>query len=95
MKVKYMICASVALLLASCDLDKEMQGQYVSDDQKEDVIANRPNLITAEVNAMAAKLNIFGTISPQEDPDHNDYGVAAVSLFLEQGGQDMPSTTSG
>ena len=92
---KYLLCASAALLLASCDLDKEMQGQYVSDDQKEDVIENRPNLITAEVNAMAAKLNIFGTVSPQEDPDHNDFGVAAVSLFLEQGGQDMPSTTSG
>ena len=38
MKVKYMICASVALLLASCDLDKDMQGQYVSDSQKEEEI---------------------------------------------------------
>ena len=95
MKVKYMICASAALLLASCDLDKLPEGQYVSDSQKEDVIESRPNLITAEVNAMAAKLNVFGTISDDLNTYHNDYGIAAVYLLYEQGGQDMPATTSG
>lgn len=87
--------ASAALLLASCDLDKFPEGQYVSGDQKEDIINQRPNLITAEVNAMAAKLNVFGTISDDATTYHNDYGVAAVSQFLEQGGQDMPCSTSG
>ena len=95
MKVKYMICASVALLLASCDLDKLPEGQYISDSQKEDVIGSRPNLITAEVNAMAARLNMFGTISDDANTYHNDYGVAAVYLAYEQAGQDMPATTSG
>ena len=95
MKIKYMICASAALLLASCDLDKLPEGQYISGDQKEDIIENRPNLITAEVNALAATLNVFGTISDDANTYHNDYGVAAVSLAYEQGGQDMPSTTSG
>ena len=71
--------ASAALLLASCDLDKLPEGQYVSGDQKEDIIDQRPNLITAEVNAMAAKLNVFGTISDDASTYHNDYGVAAVT----------------
>ena len=49
----------------------------------------------AAVAAMAAKLNVFGTISDDASTYHNDYGVAAVSQFLEQGGQDMPCSTSG
>ena len=92
---KYIFFASAALMLASCELDKFPEGQYVSGEQKEDIIDQRPNLITAEVNAMAAKLNVFGTISDDLNTYHNDYGVAAVSQFLEQGGQDMPCSTSG
>ena len=90
-----MMFVSAALLLASCDLDKLPEGQYVGGDQKEDIIDQRPNLITAEVNAMAAKLNVFGTISDDATTYHNDFGVAAVSQFYEQGGQDMPCTTTG
>ena len=33
---KYLMFASAALLLASCDLDKFPEGQYVSGEQKED-----------------------------------------------------------
>lgn len=54
---KYIAFAGVALLMASCDLDKFPEGDYISEEQKEDIINGRPNLITAEVNAMAAKLN--------------------------------------
>ena len=62
---KYMMFATAALLLASCDLDKYPEGQYVSDNQKEETIKDRPNLVTAEVNAMAAKLNAYGTMMRQ------------------------------
>lgn len=92
---KYLMFVSTALLLVSCDLDKSPEGQYVSGNQKEDIIDQRPNLITAEVNAMAAQLNMFGTISDDASTYHNDYGVAAVSQFLEQSGQDMVCSTSG
>ena len=40
---KYMMFATAALLLASCDLDKYPEGQYVSDNQKEETIKDRPN----------------------------------------------------
>lgn len=86
---KYMMFATAALLLASCDLDKYPEGQYVSDNQKEETIKDRPNLVTAEVNAMAAKLNAYGTISDDATTYHNDYGVPAVSMALESGGQDL------
>ena len=56
---KYMMFATAALLLAACDLDKYPEGQYVSDNQKEETIKDRPNLVTAEVNAMHSKLNAF------------------------------------
>ena len=69
---KYIMFATATLILASCDLDKYPEGQYVSDGQKEETIKDRPNLITAEVNAMAAKLNAFGTISDDASTSHND-----------------------
>ena len=44
---KYMMFATAALLLASCDLDKYPEGQYVSDNRKKkrsrtDLIWSRP-----------------------------------------------------
>ena len=33
---KYMMFATAALLLASCDLDKFPEGDYISEEQKED-----------------------------------------------------------
>lgn len=92
---KYLIFASAVLMLTSCDLDKEMEGQYIGGEQNEGVIEQRPNMTVAAVNSMAAKLNAFATVSTPENPDHNDYGLAAVHQALEQGGQDMPCTTSG
>ena len=85
----FIIIAGITLALASCDLDKFPEGQYVSDEQKENIIESRPNLITAEANAMAARLNFFGTISDDLNTYHSDYGVPAVSLQLESGGQDI------
>ena len=43
----YIAFASVALLMASCDLDNFPEGDYISEEQKEDIINGRPNLITA------------------------------------------------
>lgn len=92
---KYMMFVSAALMLASCDLDKLPEGDYVSEDQKEDVLNDRPNLLSSEVNAMAAKLNVFGTISTDASTNHKDYGVPAVANQLESAGQDLVASTSG
>lgn len=92
---KYIMFASAAFIVASCDLDKLPEGEYVAGDQKEDIIDKRPNLITAEVNAMAAQLNMFETISDDSYTYHSDYGVPAIAMMYEQSGQDMPSTTTG
>ena len=62
---KYIAFASVALLMASCDLDKFPEGDYISEEQKEDIINGSPNLITAEINAKAAKKKNNGTISTE------------------------------
>ena len=85
---KYIAFASVALLMASCDLDKFPEGDYISEEQKEDIINGRPNLITAEVNAMAAKLNTFGTISDDATTYHNDYGIPACLLYTSPSPRD-------
>lgn len=92
---RYITLAVAISLLASCDLDKFPEGQYVSQDQKEQTVQDRPNLITAEVNAMSAKLNFFGTISNDASTYHNDFGAPAIALFMESAGQDFVATTSG
>ena len=71
---KYLMFVGVTLLLASCELDKEMEGQYIGGEQNENIIAQRPNMTVAAVNGMSAKLNAFATVSTAEEPDHNDYG---------------------
>ena len=85
---KYIAFASVALLMASCDLDKFPEGDYISEEQKEDIINGRPNLITAEVNAMAAKLNTFGTISDDATTYHNDlwYSCGIYDIGIRRAG---------
>lgn len=46
---KYLIFASAVLMLTSCDLDKEMEGQYIGGEQNEGVIEQRPNMTVAAV----------------------------------------------
>lgn len=41
---KYLMFVGVTLLLASCELDKEMEGQYIGGEQNENIIAQRPNM---------------------------------------------------
>lgn len=69
---KYLMFVGVTLLLASCELDKEMEGQYIGGEQNENIIAQRPNMTVAAVNGMSAKLNAFATVSTAEEPDHKD-----------------------
>ncbi|WP_288735929.1 RagB/SusD family nutrient uptake outer membrane protein [uncultured Parabacteroides sp.] len=92
---KYIAFASAALMLVSCDLDKLPDGQYVTEKQKDETNDKRPNMVIAEVNGMAAKMNCFGTISDDVNEYHSDFGVPAVSLQLESCGQDFVATTSG
>lgn len=95
---KYTLLSTVAitsLLLTGCDLDKFPESDKLTEDQKEDVIDKRPNLLVGEVNAMPAKLIAFETISDDANTYHSDYGVPAVAQQLDFGGQDMVATTSG
>ena len=39
--------------------------------------------------SIIAKLNTFGTISDDATTYHNDYGIPAVFMILESGGQDL------
>lgn len=89
---KYILFASAALLMSSCDLDKLPEGEFITEDQLDGTINSRPNMVVAGVNAMAARLNFLGTVS---NLDHSDYGVAAIANVLESGGQDFVATTSG
>lgn len=95
---KHILLSSIAvsgLLLTGCDLDKFPESGILTEDQKEEVINKRPNLIIGEVNAMPAKLITFETISDDSYTYHSDYGVPAVAQQLDFSGQDMVATISG
>lgn len=93
---KYLLTAILAALtVSSCDLDKFPEGQYVTEEQLEETNELRPNMVVSAVNAMAARMNFFGTISDDANTYHSDFGVPAVAIQLESGGQDFVSTTSG
>ena len=93
---KYLLLtAFAALTVTSCDLDKLPDGQYVTEQQLDETNGKRPNMVISSVNAMAARLNFFGTISNDATTYHSDFGVPAVALQLESGGQDFVATTTG
>lgn len=92
---KYLLFVSASLLMASCDLDKLPDGQYITEEQLDGTNDQRPNMVIAGVNAMAARLNFFGTVSNDLKTYHSDYGVPAVANMLESSGQDYVATTSG
>ena len=72
---KYIAFASVALLMASCDLDTFPEGDYISEEQKEDILksatklfsvllASKRPLITELADKLRLKYPLLPTISP-------------------------------
>lgn len=92
---KYIVFVSVVLLMVFCDLDKFFEGDYIFEEQKEDIINGRFNLIIVEVNVMVVKLNIFGMILDDVIIYYNDYGIFVVFMILELGGQDLVVLVNG
>ena len=48
----YIILSLAVALLMSCDLDKFPEGDIITDQQKEDVIAGSPEKLAADVNGL-------------------------------------------
>lgn len=89
----YIILSLAVALLMSCDLDKFPEGDIITDQQKEDVIAGSPEKLAADVNGLASGLMVYQLFSDVEL--HFDYGYASVCLHFDAAGQDMVSPSTG
>lgn len=87
---KYLVFSLATLLVTGCDLDKFPEDSIMTGDQKEEVVIDNPEMLAADVNGLAAGLNIFNVLDePADDPYHYDYGFPGVTMMLESSGQDM------
>ncbi|MDE6017852.1 MAG: RagB/SusD family nutrient uptake outer membrane protein [Muribaculaceae bacterium] len=89
----YSILGSMALTtLTGCyDLQTEPKDQYVTEEQKNQVKVDNPNMTLASVTGITA---IFSTFQ-QVVENHIDYGIPSVMLMLDSRGMDMISEDSG
>ncbi|MDE5687825.1 MAG: RagB/SusD family nutrient uptake outer membrane protein [Paramuribaculum sp.] len=92
---KYAPALALAAFMGSCnDLDTEPMGGVITEDQKEQVVANDPSMAEASVNALPVMTKqycgVYGNSSVQ-----SDFGWPASMLFMDSRTADMPSTTDG
>ncbi len=89
---------SVAVLLtgavlAGCTkLDTEPTGSTVTSKQKEDVVAAKPQMVSASVSGITAMFSVYMNVYSD---DHTDFGYPSVMLALDSRGKDIVSEDIG
>ena len=89
--IKFEIFASAlaSVLLVGCnDLDTEPLGAVVTSDQKEEVIKNDPEMVSASVTGITAMFSVYGNAIPTSF-GHDDFGYGSIMLNLDSRGTDM------
>lgn len=96
--IKSLLAVAVAgVALPACnDLQQEpLAGNVVTSDQKETIIADNPEMMSASVNAIpnmtSSRFAIWGG-DPRVD---SDFGVPSIFMMLDHRGQDMVSALNG
>lgn len=92
---KYILVIVSALLLNSCvDMDTFPEGDILTSEQKEDVIANDPTKAEAGVTGIFAQFSTYMGAIPASSR-HNDFGYPSIMLFTETNGIDYLSSDNG
>ena len=93
------LLGSAMLLTTSCsDLDTNPSGSTMSDGQLNEVLAQDPSKLKAEVSGMYANMIEHGAITQwygTGQPRHYDFGYASTMMMMDASGQDEPSQVSG
>lgn len=93
MKIKhYIALATAAATVAACDLDTIPEGGTVTEEQKEEVVADNPEKISSDVNALKSTLT---QTTIDETGVHSDFGFPSIALTQDCAGQDMVSEDHG
>ena len=81
---------SAAAMFASCDIDTFPEGDVLTSDQKNAVIADDPSKISSDMNSLKSIMTQW-----TDNGRHTDFAFPAISLFTECSGQDMVSEDHG
>lgn len=87
----------VGVLAVGCnDLDTEPLGGTITSAQKEQVLADNPDMAEAGVNALPAGLRLYGYNSSLYGKSlHNDFGFPSMALGLDSRGTDLIGPNTG
>ena len=91
---KYVLCSAVAgMMLAGCaDLDTVPLGDTITADQKEQVVADNPDMVAASV---AGITTLFSSFMAFFDEYHSDFGFPSSMLTMDSRGIDMVGLNVG
>lgn len=95
MKKLYITVFASAALLTACEMDQLPEGGMLTEGQKNEVIADNPDKLQGDMNALKDNLIQYGTVSTSTTTYHFDYGFPAICMMYDQGGQDMVSENDG
>lgn len=95
--IKFKLLASTLLsvsLIGCNDLDTEPLGAIVTGDQKEQVVASDPEMVSASVTGITAMFSVYGNAIPTSF-GHDDFGYGSIMLNLDSRGTDMVGLDNG
>lgn len=81
-----------SLMLVGCaDLDTEPKGSTITDEQKQGVVENNPEMVSASVAGISQMFIPYMATGSY----HNDFGYGSVMLFTDSRGMDMVGMDTG
>lgn len=95
---KYISIAVLALSFTACEdyMNAEPEGATKTSDQKADAAAQNPSAAAADVSAIYAQfIQLYSGLGDLGYERHNDFGYAAICMFMEEQGQDLVSPNIG
>ena len=90
-KIYLSLLAAGSLFTACNDLDQFPNTSVVTEDQKQDIVSQNPELASAAANALPQQLNMFMDLFD----NHIDYGITSSMLAQDSRGLDMASADVG
>lgn len=89
-KIKIIFASALAgVSLVGCnDLDTEPFGSVITGDQKEQVVENDPEMVSASVTGITAMYSVYGNAIPTSF-GHDDFGYGSIMLNLDSRGTDL------
>lgn len=90
-KIYLSLLAAGSLFTACNDLDQFPNTSVVTEDQKQDIVSQNPELASAAANALPQQLNMYMDLFD----NHIDYGITSSMLAQDSRGLDMASADVG